>query len=67
MLAVEGLLCIAMAAPITFPMAVLGGLAGHAIQYRHLPSAASAVLVLAALPLFSGIESNRIVSQRSLP
>lgn len=37
-------------------MAVLGGLAGHAIQYRHLPGSASAVLVLAALPLLSGIE-----------
>ena len=34
LLAIEGLICLAMAAPIAFPLALLGGAVGHLVQRR---------------------------------
>ena len=58
-LAIEGAICIAMAAPLAAAVAALGGLVGYGLQ-RHGPrpqgSGAYSVLIL-ALPLLLGVET----------
>src|SRR5882724_9124343 len=58
-IAFEGLLCIAMAAPIALVLALLGGWVGYVIQRRPLaPAQAPAVLgaLILALPMAMGSE-----------
>jgi hypothetical protein len=58
--AAEGLVCLAMALPIALPLAILGGLVGHAIQSstrdRHAAQTSS-FLVFFCLPLVMYFES----------
>ena len=58
-LAIEGILCLFMAAPIALPLAALGGWVGHLIQnrpIRHNPSLA----LFAATFLLMGFEENSL-------
>lgn len=57
--AVEGLICLAMAAPLAFPLALMGGTLGWLIQRapRHAGASASLILLLVALPALMGAES----------
>ncbi len=54
--AVEGVLCLAMAAPIAIPFALLGGFLGYFIQKRTNKAGAAAMLLLAMLPLAGWVE-----------
>lgn len=54
-LAMEGLLCIAMAAPLAIAIAAIGGGIGHMIQRRDEKGTPAALLVFAVLPLMSGV------------
>jgi uncharacterized membrane protein YhaH (DUF805 family) len=59
-LAVEGLVCVLMAAPIGLPMAGLGGFVGYLVQRRtELRPATPGLLLalLAAMPLLMGAEA----------
>lgn len=53
--AVEGLICIAMAAPIVMPLVLLGGLLGKAVASAR-PGSASLTPLLVALPVLAGAE-----------
>ncbi len=58
--AVEGLICVLMAAPIAWVCASLGALLGYLIQARLYPRTATANLVLGlvlAMPLLMGMET----------
>lgn len=58
-IAVEGLVCIAMAAPLALVLAVVGGMLGYSIQSRHWGrnnASAMMSLVLAVLPASFGFE-----------
>lgn len=57
--ALEGAICILMAAPLALPLAILGGVVGHAIQgcgrgRREVPPVIGAMSL--ALPLLLGVE-----------
>ena len=54
--AFEGLICIAMAAPIVAPLGVLGALLGKAVAELGGPRTAPLVPLLIALPLLAGAE-----------
>jgi len=54
--AVEGVLCLAMAAPIVIPPALLGALLGYFIQKRTKHAAPATILLLALLPLAGWVE-----------
>jgi uncharacterized membrane protein YhaH (DUF805 family) len=58
-LAIEGLVCIAMAAPLAAAIAALGGLVGYGLQRRGPRAGASEVYSVAilALPLLLGVEA----------
>jgi uncharacterized membrane protein YhaH (DUF805 family) len=59
LVAIEGLICILMAAPIAGPLAFLGGLLGYRIQANHWrPREAPVMLsvVLLVVPAFFGME-----------
>jgi uncharacterized membrane protein YhaH (DUF805 family) len=59
LVAIEGIVCIMMAAPIALPLAFLGGLLGYRIQANHWrPPEVPAMLsvVLLAVPAFFGME-----------
>jgi hypothetical protein len=58
-LAIEGLVCIAMAAPLAVGIAALGGLVGYGLQRRGPRAGASEVYSVAilALPLLLGAEA----------
>ncbi len=68
--AVEGVVCLAMAVPLAFPLALMGGSLGYMIQKlpRH-PHGALAVLILmlGGLPALIGAESVDHISDRTLP
>jgi len=49
--AIEGAICIAMAAPLALAFAFIGGLIGYQLQRRTTPAAAPLVVVLLAAPL----------------
>ena len=57
LIALEGLVCIALAVPIAVPVAALGGLLGRAIALRAPSPAAHAWLVLLALPGLAGLQA----------
>src|SRR5208282_4695186 len=57
--AIEGLICLLMAAPLALLMAIMGGTLAYSLQrWRHTPAAAPAVmgLVLLGLPLGMTLE-----------
>jgi len=57
--AMEGLICLLMAAPLALLLAALGGMLAHSLQnWRHTPAATPAImgLVLLALPLGMTLE-----------
>lgn len=54
--AFEGLICIAMAAPIVAPLGILGGLLGKAVADMAGPRSAPLVPLVLALPLVAGAE-----------
>jgi hypothetical protein len=59
-LAVEGLVCLAMAAPIALPLALMGGSMGYLIQRRHwkrTQTQATFAAVLLFVPLVMGTEA----------
>ena len=56
-LAREGAICVAMALPIAFGLAALGGLTVHAVASRHgVPPARATLSVVALLPFLMGAE-----------
>jgi hypothetical protein len=55
--AFEGVVCLAMAAPLAFPLGILGGLIGKAIADSTTRSHRNLAAVILALPLASGLES----------
>jgi hypothetical protein len=57
--ALEGALCILMAMPLAFVVAVLGALVGRGIAIRTRHAVASSALVVAALPLSALLEEAR--------
>ncbi|RYY29224.1 MAG: hypothetical protein EOO04_07470 [Chitinophagaceae bacterium] len=54
--AVEGVICLAMAAPIAITFALLGGFLGYFIQKRTRQATAGAIVLLAMLPLGAWVE-----------
>jgi uncharacterized membrane protein YhaH (DUF805 family) len=62
--ALEGLLCVAMAFPITAVAAGLGALIGREIASSPRPSAAQALLVVLSLPFLTGVDAVASHSQR---
>lgn len=56
--AIEGLICVVMAAPLALALAALGGLLGYHIQATHWRASSPAMLsvVLLALPAFFGVD-----------
>jgi hypothetical protein len=57
--ALEGWLCILMAAPLAFVVAVLGALIGRGVAIRTRHDVGSSALVVAALPLWALLEKTR--------
>jgi uncharacterized membrane protein YhaH (DUF805 family) len=60
--AVEGLICLIMAAPIALPLALIGGSMGYVIQHRHwnrLQTGATFGAMLLFVPFVMGTESLR--------
>jgi uncharacterized membrane protein YhaH (DUF805 family) len=55
-LAVEGIICIAMAAPIGFGVATIGGIIGYMIQRRSIKGLPASLIIFAVMPLLSGVE-----------
>jgi hypothetical protein len=55
--ALEGVVCVAMAAPIALAIALLGALIGRAIAIHGRPATASMLVVLASMPLLGFSES----------
>jgi hypothetical protein len=55
--ALEGFLCIAMAAPIALTIVILGALIGRAIAIHGRPATASLLVIAASLPLVGATES----------
>jgi uncharacterized membrane protein YhaH (DUF805 family) len=60
--ALEGLLCVAMAAPLMLPLGAMGGLIGKAIADATRRPAAELLAILLVLPLWAGGESRMISS-----
>jgi hypothetical protein len=54
--ALEGLICIAMAAPIAAPLGILGAILGRAVARTGGPQAAPLLPLVLALPLVAGAE-----------
>ena len=55
--ALEGVLCLAMAAPLALVMAIMGALLGRAIALQGAPRVAHLAGIVAVLPLIAGSES----------
>jgi uncharacterized membrane protein YhaH (DUF805 family) len=60
LLALEGLLCVAMAAPIALAVVFIGGLLGRHIAIYGRPAATSMLSIVAALPLLGAAETATI-------
>jgi len=60
-LAVEGLICILMAAPLAIPLVLIGAVAGHAVQATRRPRASAQLFCvpLLAVPLMLASETLR--------
>ncbi len=56
--AIEGLLCLLMAAPIAMVLAALGALIGWAMARQSRSGATAAAMMVAALPIATGVEAN---------
>jgi len=59
MFAIEGVICLLMAAPLAIPMALIGGKLAHVLQRDRNESVLAFGLLLFALPSFAGIEHAR--------
>jgi uncharacterized membrane protein YhaH (DUF805 family) len=57
--AIEGVICLAMAAPLAIPMALIGGKLAHVLQAERGESLLAFSLLLFGLPGFAGIEHAR--------
>ncbi len=55
-LAVEGFICLLMAAPLAIPLALFGGFIGYCIQYRRVEPSPVLAAMLLALPGLMGLE-----------
>lgn len=63
LLALEGALCVLMAAPLAIPLALMGAFAGRAIALRSSLPVRHAALLILPLPLAAGLESGVRPSQ----
>jgi uncharacterized membrane protein YhaH (DUF805 family) len=57
LLALEGLICVAMAAPLMLPIGAMGGLLGKAIADSTRRAAHELMAAIVVLPLLAGVES----------
>src|SRR4051812_11624572 len=64
--AIEGVICLAMAAPLAIPMALIGGKLAHVLQVERGESLLAFGLLLFGLPGFAGIEHARTPEQHLL-
>jgi len=64
--AIEGVICLAMAAPLAIPMALIGGKLAHVLQVERGESLLAFGLLLFGLPGFAGIEHARPPEQHLL-
>jgi hypothetical protein len=55
-LAIEGVVCLVMAAPLAIPLALMGGMIGYVIQRRRLEPSPVMAAMLLALPGLMGLE-----------
>jgi uncharacterized membrane protein YhaH (DUF805 family) len=55
-LAIEGILCLLMAAPLALIIAIVGAFVGYTIQKRKINASAAIFLIFGTLPLLSGAE-----------
>lgn len=55
-LAIEGVVCLVMAAPLAIPLALIGAGFGYVIQRRHVDPAPVVAALLLALPGLMGVE-----------
>jgi len=55
-LAIEGVICLVMAAPLAIPLALMGGMIGYVIQRRRLQPSPVMAAMLLALPGLMGLE-----------
>ncbi|HEV2022522.1 MAG TPA: SRPBCC family protein [Terriglobales bacterium] len=55
-LALEGVVCLIMAAPLAIPLALMGGMIGYVIQRRRLEPSPVMAAILLALPGLMGLE-----------
>jgi uncharacterized membrane protein YhaH (DUF805 family) len=68
--AVEGIICLAMAAPLALGLALMGALLGYFIQYhspRPAGHAAALILILLGVPALMGAESVEGIVEPVLP
>ncbi|TPW19020.1 MAG: hypothetical protein FD126_3105, partial [Elusimicrobia bacterium] len=65
--AVEGLICIAMAAPLAFVLAAMGATVGFFIQRRGDRNLLAAAALFAGLPILTGAESATAPAEEALP
>ncbi|MFN0058733.1 MAG: SRPBCC family protein [Planctomycetota bacterium] len=61
--AVEGLICLVMAAPLALPLGALGGCIGKAVADRSEPSRPGALFPIFCLPLLVGAEAAFVASR----
>jgi hypothetical protein len=61
-LAIEGALCVAMAAPIALPLATLGGICGYYVQRQHWFPQGGAAFVSALLLFVPGLQTAEFLS-----
>lgn len=55
--AIEGAICLVMAAPLTLGLAILGALVGHALQWRRRPRPPFVGAIVLLAPALLGVES----------
>lgn len=65
-LAVEGVVCLVMAAPLAIPLAMMGGSIGYVIQRRRLDPSPALAAMLLALPGLMGLEHAAALQPRML-
>jgi hypothetical protein len=56
LLALEGVICLAMAAPLMLPIAIIGALVGRALAQHQQPALGSLLVVVLALPALGAAE-----------
>lgn len=65
-LAVEGVVCLVMAAPLAIPLALMGGSIGYVIQRRRVDPSPALAAMLLALPGLMGLEHAAALQPRML-